>query len=694
MRVAVVGAGPAGLYFAILMAQTGQHEITVYERNPPGATYGWGVVFSETTLSELAEIDRPAFAELERSLVHWSAIDIRHTGKTLRSLGHGFSAISRPALLGTLDARARALGVQLQYEANLEPLTGADAVDLVVAADGVNSSWRSHHDAAFRPDFDWHRTRFMWLGVPFAFPAFTFIFEETTDGPFQVHAYPYSEAASTFIVETTEETWRRAGLDQASEQESLQFCSALFADHLAGAPLLSNRSSWSRFVTLRSRSWHTSSAGGSSLVLIGDAAHTAHFSIGSGTKLAVEDAASLCRALALEPGRVKVALAAYQAERQPAVARFQKAARDSARYFESVGHHLGLAPETFAFNLLTRSGRVTHRDLEGRDPALTMAADRVVAAQGRGDVIPRPTHTRFEVAGLALANRLVGTFEEAGGEGLVLSSVLAVTDSGRAHPQAALAGAGPEAAWGSTLHDLREAGTAAGLVIGHAGARAACRPPGDGLDRPLRDGGWPTWACSPVPYTPAHPIPHQLAGDEMEALRAAFSAAASWAARIGFDLLMVDAARGGLLAGFLSPLTNLRSDRYGGGVAARLRYPLEVIERVRSAWPGPLAVRFSATDWSAQGTTTEEAVECARGFRAIGVSLVEVVGGGTVAEAEPDYRRGYLVGLAAEIRQRSEVAVLVGGAIASLDEADTAIAAGRADLIRLNPFQYRRPLWR
>ena len=508
MKIAVVGAGPSGLYFAVLMARSGGHDVTVFERNPRGATYGWGVVFSEGTLTELAEVDYLTYLDLERSLVHWSAIDIRRPDSTIRSYGHGFSAISRHTLLRVLEDRAEELGVTLKFDIEIgagdlgpSDLGPSDRgtgdvgdFDLVVAADGVNSGLRLHHQNSFQPTVHPHPTRYVWLGAPFAFDAFTFIFAPTPAGLFQAHAYPYDEHGSTFIVETTEETWRRSGMDEAGEDESAAFCAKLFADHLDGSPLRSNRSQWNRFITLSNRHWYLLEPENPPLVLIGDAAHTAHFSIGSGTKLAMEDAAGLYQALNARPESIRSALAIYEAERQPAVARFQEAARDSARYFESVERHLQLQPATFAFNLLTRSGRMTHLDMERRDPALTIAADRVIAGVEHGEVVPPPSQTALMLGGLTLPNRLVADFDGSAGEGLLLTPTIAVDQIGRSHPGSPVIGPG-------AARYSRKQGAAIALVIGHAGARAATRPPEDGLDRQLRVGGWEAVACSPIPYT-------------------------------------------------------------------------------------------------------------------------------------------------------------------------------------------------
>ncbi|HEX2026558.1 MAG TPA: FAD-dependent monooxygenase [Nitriliruptorales bacterium] len=721
MRVGIIGGGPAGLYLATLLARADPtHEVTVVERNSPDATFGWGVVFSEETLAELRDVDHETFVALDDLLVRWQALDIRYRGQTIRSRGHGFSAISRVQLLGTLQERARSLGVRLRFEHEAAgPETFADR-DLVVGADGIASTVRTRLQDAFGTSFQPHASRYAWFGTDLLFDVFTFIFEETPHGLFTVHGYPFDGGTSTFIVEVSRDTWQRAGLDRMSEEESLQFCQTLFADHLGGHKLMSNRSVWTRFVTVRNRTWHHRN-----VVLVGDAAHTAHFSIGSGTKLAMEDAIALARALTESPHDLEAAFTHYELDRQIPVERFQDAAADSARYFEHVGRHVGFAPDQFAFNLLTRSGRITRLGLELRDPAIVNRVDRWHQAHATGRaltaeplVAAAPRHAPLTLAGVTLPNRVVlslaatdvaqegapGRPHETSllaavtaGAGLVVTEPLAVSAHGRV--TSGSAGLYHEAhveAWHTILARLRSEGdTLVAARSGHAGRRGATRPRRLGLDRPLPPKeAWPLLAPSPLPYTPRAQVPRDLFERDDDVV-GDFAAAAAHAAAAGFDLLVVDMSDGYLLASVLSPLTNRRDDLWGGPLDVRLRYPLRVLDAVRAVWPRerPLAVRLNVDDRHPDGLAPEDGVAIARILREHGCHLVDVVAGHTVADGAtaPDYRRQFLVGLSDRVRNEAGVATVTSGAITTFDEVDTIVAAGRADLVVLDPGRHYLP---
>jgi anthraniloyl-CoA monooxygenase len=703
VRILTLGAGPAGLYFSLLMKKEDpRHEITVIERNPPDATYGWGVVFSEEALGALRDADRDSYDEIQDTFAKWNAIDIRYRGETVRSRGHAFSAIARVKLLGILQRRCADLGVELRFLTEVADPADLPEADLVVGADGVNSVTRARHAEATRPTLQTHATRFVWFGTDLVFKAFTFIFRENEHGLFQVHAYPFDARTSTFIVECPEETWRRAGLDQATEEESIAYCEKLFAEDLGGHSLLSNRSLWVNFVTVRNEAWHHGN-----VVLLGDAAHTAHFTIGSGTKLAMDDAIALAEALRRR-GDLEAALTEYEMERQPVVERFQQAAVESATYFENVGRYAHFDPLPFAFNLLTRSGRITHLELQKRDPSFVAAVDGRFAGE-EGVVAPPPMFTPLELPGRVVSNRVVvspvGQDDSVegvpsasvaehlaaaarSGAGLVLTEPVAISAHGRitvgspglyhdSHLQA----------WKAIVDEIHRSGPAlVGIRLSHAGARGATRPRRLGVDRPLPEDAWPVLAPSAVPYTNPSQMPHPMTAAKMRDVREDFMAASERAAAAGFDLLELDMGLGYLLASFLSPLTNRRADEYGGSPENRMRYPLEVLDAVRGAWPigRSLAVRLTATDWVPGGWEVSDAVEMARRMTKRGGDLVEVVAGQTVAHDRPEFGRFFLVPYADRIRNEAYLPVLVGGGLTTHDEVNTVLAAGRADLCILS----------
>ncbi len=702
MRIEVVGGGPAGLYFAILAKKADPgHEITVHERNAPDATFGWGVVFSEQTLGSLRDADQDSWAEITETFARWDRIDIHFRGSTVRSRGHAFSGIARKRLLLILQRRCRELGVELEFHREVAGLADLPPADLVVAADGVNSAIRRELAAHLRPSERVHRTKYIWFGTDLVFPAFTFIFRETEHGMFQVHAYPFDADLSTFIVECREETWRRAGLDGAGEEGSIAFCEDLFAPELAGHRLLSNRSIWISFVTLACEAWHHGN-----VVLLGDAVHTAHFTIGSGTKLAMEDAISLAAALHRHRDDLETALTHYELERQPVVERLQQAALESAAWFEHVPRYAHFEPIRFAVNLLTRSRRITHGKLAQRDPDLVRRADAAFAARATGTeeplAAPPPAFVPLRLGGLTLPNRLVvspppsddavgGTpgdatrgrlASAARGPGLVLTEPVAVRADGRVTAGSpGLYAPEHRAAWEAVARAVHGAGSHLGVQLDHAGRRAATRPRALGTDLPAPD-RWPLIAPSALPFGPWSPLPRAMGPEDMERVREAFASAARLAAEAGADLLEVNAARGHLLATFLSPLSNRREDAYGGPLEGRMRFPLEVVEAVRGAWPSdrPLSVRIPATDWHPRGLVPADAVALARELRARGCDLVHVDAGGTTPRADPPYRRAYLTELADLIRNEARVPVLVGGYLPDLDDANTILAAGQADL--------------
>ncbi|HEX3785643.1 MAG TPA: FAD-dependent monooxygenase [Pseudonocardiaceae bacterium] len=687
MRITVLGAGPAGLYFGILAKRADPtHEITVLERNPPDATFGWGVVFSAETLGSLRDADPPTYLEITDTFARWSAIDIRYQGRRLRSRGHSFSAIARKRLLAILQRRCREVGVDLRFGIDVSDVDGVAAeADLVVAADGVNSLVRRSAPRVFGAKVSPQGGKYAWFGTDLVLDAFTFIFRETEFGLFQVHAYPFDENTSTFIVECAEPTWRAAGLAEADEAASIAFCERLFAEDLDGHRLMSNRSTWQAFQLVRNRDWHHGNT-----VLLGDAAHTAHFSIGSGTKLAMEDAIALAGALSTNAD-LESALVEYELDRQPVVERFQQAAGESVGYFQRVGQHTDRAPIQFAFNLLTRSGRISHAALTVRDPDFTRLLDSWFS--GTRGIAPPPAFAPLRIGETLLRNRIVRT-SVAADAGLVLTGMVAATPDGRRCPDTPLLDAEQK----SVVDEAHRLGALAGLCLGHAGRRGATADPARGVDIPLPAGqDWPLIAASALPYGPRSATPRAMDGPDFARITEAFAANARQAAEAGFDLLELDLAHGHLLAGFLSPLTNQRTDDYGGSLANRLRFPLAVLRAVAAQWPADrvLAARLSVTDWARGGLEIADGIEIAKALVAAGIDLIHIVAGQTVAEGRPEYGRGFLTTLSDRVRGAVRVPTLVGGYLTSVDEANTVLGAGRAELCLLesSPTELERQVW-
>ena len=709
MRTAIVGGGPGGLYLSILLKKLDPtHEVVVYERNAPDDTFGFGVVFSDETLAAFEAADRETYDEITRRFARWAEIDVHYRGEVLTSGGHGFSALARVDLLGILQRRAAGLDVDLRFRTEVDGAGLEEEFDLVVAADGVNSTLRRRHADAFGPALDRRRAKYVWFGTDLVLDAFTFFIKETEHGVLQVHGYPYSDTMSTFIVETTPEAWQGLGLDRMSEEESLACCEELFSDLLDGHRLVANRSLWIDFVTVRNASWRHGN-----VVLLGDAAHTAHFSIGSGTKLAMEDAIALAWAFRdRDADDVPAALEAYEEERRPIVASTQRAAQGSLEWFEGIERYMGQDPRIFAFNLLTRSRRITYTELQLRDPGFIASVD--AAFDGRP-----PMFTPYRLRGLELANRVVvsamdmyscvdgtpGDFHLVhlgargiGGAGLVMTEMICVSEDGRITP-----GCGGlyrdehTTAWRRIVDFVRAHGDAKiGCQLGHSGRKGSTKLMWIAEDEPLDDDNWPLLAPSALAYRDGvNQVPREMTRADMDMVRDDFVAATRRAAAAGFDLLEVHMAHGYLLSTFLSPLTNVRTDEYGGSLEGRARFPLEVFAACRAVWPEdrPMSVRISAHDWCDGGFTDDDAVALARLLRAAGCDIVDVSSGQVSPDQQPAYGRSFQTPFADRIRHEAGIPAIAVGAISSHDDVNTIILSGRADLCALARPHLHDPHW-
>ncbi len=711
MKIACIGGGPAGLYFAILMKKSfPESEIRVVERNRPEDTFGWGVVFSDETLGAFEDADAESYAAITSSFKYWRDIETYYRGTCTVSTGHGFAALARKKLLQILHGRCRELGIELRFEQEVDDLGAFDGYDLVVGADGVNSRVRERMAHVFQPDLDWRLCRFCWLGTDKPLEAFTFVFHENQHGLFQVHAYPFEEGLGTWIVETREEVWRRAGLDQASEEETVAYCQELFAPWLDGHRLLSNRSLWRRFPTVRCATWHHGNT-----ILLGDAAHTAHFSIGSGTKLAMEDAILLADTFREHgTGDVPAALAAYQEARWVDVLKLQKAAQTSLEWFENSERYMAQEPVPFAFNLMTRSKRITYENLAERDPELVRRATEWFRRKEGQEVIegeepPPPIFTPWRARDLELPNRVVvspmcqysaedGLVNDwhlvhlgsraIGGAGLLIAEMTDVEAEGRITKGCAgMYRPEHRDAWGRIVDFVhRNSASKIGLQLAHAGRKASMLHPWDADDIPLtpEQGAWQALAPSAVPFQPDWPVPRAMDRADMDRVRDAFVQSTVWADEAGFDWLELHMAHGYLLSSFLSPLSNFRDDDYGGDLESRARYPLEVFRAVRGAWPEgkPMSVRISATDWMEDGSgfTAEDSVVFSRWLQEEGCDVIDVSTAGNSPESDVIYGRMYQVPFAEKIRYEVGIPVMAVGAILGEDHANTILAAGRADL--------------
>jgi anthraniloyl-CoA monooxygenase len=729
MRIACLGGGPGGLAFSILARKAlGGAHVEVWDRNPPGATYGFGVVFSDEAMDAIRRADDVVHEGIVRGRAHWGEIDVHLNGRVYTSGGHGFSALSRTALVTLMQRRASDLGVTLHHETEAPSTDDLADFDLVVGADGVSSTVRARHAEVFRPSVEAGACKFIWLATDRAYDAFKFFILDLPAGVVQVHAYPYDENESTFIVEMRTDVWRRLGFERFAEAaqrpgesdwESIAIVADLLGDLLEGRRLLGNNSKWLSFPTVRVERWHDGR-----VALLGDAAHTAHFSIGSATKLAVEDATTLVTALRDETS-VAAALAAYEEARRPLVASTQRAAAASEQWFEDLEQYLRQDERQFVFNLLTRSRRITYDNLRMRDERFVESVDDWFAGDvqsrlrlDRRPAVRPPMFMPFRLRGLELTNRVVvspmdmysavdGYVDDfhlvhlgaraLGGAGLVMSEMLCVSPTGRITPGCAgLWEPGQVTAWRRIVDFVHASSESRiGVQLGHSGRKGSTKLMWEGVDLPLDDGNWPLLAPSPLPYLPVSQVPRAMEERDFAEVLDQYVRAAQLAVDAGFDLLELHMAHGYLLSSFLTPVSNRRTDRYGGSLENRARFPLEVFDAVRAVWPDerPMSVRISATDWVEHGFDRDDAVAFAALLKEHGCDIVDVSTGQTTPDARPSYGRSYQTPFADAIRHRVGIPTIAVGAISSYDDVNSIVLAGRADLCALARPHLHDPAW-
>ena len=722
MKVLCLGGGPAGLYFAISMKlRDPSHQITVLERNKANDTFGWGVVLSDDALSNMARNDPVSTAAIKANFAYWDDIAVVHDGVRSVSGGHGFAGIGRRRILVLLQERARELGVDLQFETEFKTAEEYRRdYDLVVACDGINSAVRREYAEVFKPDIDMRLCKFVWLGTHQKFDdAFTFIFEKTEHGWVWAHAYQFDDTTATFIVECTQETWDRWGFEHMEKEETVATCERIFAPHLGGHALMSNAAHlrgsavWMNFPRVICETWYHEN-----VVLMGDAAATGHFSIGSGSRLAFDSAIALAEYLHSEP-TMEAAFQRYQAERRVEVLRLQSAARNSLEWFEQVERYLGMPPTQFAYSLLTRSQRISHENLRLRDPAWLREAEDWFQERAGGQKGRAPMFAPFRLRDMVLQNRIVVSpmaqyravdgcptdwhfvhyAERAkGGAGLVYTEMTCVSPEGRITPGCpGLYAPDHEAAW-TRIVDFAHAETGAKMCcqIGHSGRKGSTRLGWEEDNAPLDHGNWPVMSASALPWGPRNQVPKAMDRADMEAVTAQFVAATQMAARAGFDMIELHAAHGYLISAFISPKSNIRDDEYGGSLDNRMRYPLEVFHAMRAAWPAdkPLAVRISANDWvGSDGVTPSEAVQIAQMFAAAGADIIDVSAGQTSVDAKPVYGRMFQTPFSDRIRNEAGLATMAVGNITEPDHVNSILLAGRADLVCLARPHLADPYW-
>jgi anthraniloyl-CoA monooxygenase len=703
MKIAVIGGGPGGLYFSILTKKAMPNcQIDVYERNKPDDSFGFGVVFSDETLGEFLKRDMQSYELIRSKFAYWDDIIVARDGQEVSIAGNGFCGCSRKTLLKLLHQRCLEEGVNLHFEQNIDNVSAYQDADIILASDGIASGIRTQYETEFGTNITLKKNRFVWLGSTKPLDAFTYFFRTTAHGTIVAHTYQYEEGMSTWIFECSDETWQKHGFEVTNEEDTIAKISKLFAAELDGHPLISNKSHWRQFPHVTNKNWYHNN-----IVLLGDAKATAHYSIGSGTKLAMDCAIGLSDAVIANPTNVQAAFEQYNKTRRNTVEMIQYAALVSLDWFENMDRNIQHTFYQFAFGCMTRSKKVTYENLRLRDKSFTDKVLTEFNSRTSNAVETPAAFTPFKLRDLELSNRIVmapmGQYcaengnvtdwhlvhygsRATGGVGLIITEMTAVSETGRI----TLGCAGiyteeQQVKWKSITDFIhKNTQTKIGIQLGHSGRKGAIKKPWEGSNEPI-DNPWELLSASPIAFNSKMAIPREMTLADMDSITFQFVQATKNAEAAGFDMIELQAHHGFLLASFLSPLTNIRKDEFGGSIENRLKFPLSVFQEMRKVFPKnkPMSVRISASDWAANGISEEDIIYIAKAFKEAGADIINVSTGNTVEYQKPQIGRMWQTPFADAVRNTVHIPTITTGYIQDIDQINTIILNGRADLVAL-----------
>ena len=701
--IAVIGGGPGGLYFSILTKKAFPDcQIDVYERNKADDSFGFGVVFSDETLSEFLTRDPKSYDLIRKHFAYWDDLDVARDGEIVRISGNGFCGCSRKTLLQLLQQRCLEEGVNLHFEHAIEDVSTLKA-DYIVACDGINSAIRTQFASDFGTKTELKKNKFVWLGSTKPLDAFTYFFRTTEFGPFVAHSYQYQEGMSTWIFECSEETWENAGFETTNEEATISKISSIFKEELDGHGLISNRSHWRQFPAITNEKWHKDN-----IVLLGDSKATAHYSIGSGTKLAMECAISLSDAIVKFGTNKEAAFAEYENLRRNRVEMIQYAANVSLDWFENMDRYIDFDFNQFAFGVMTRSKKVTFENLAIRDASFP---EKVLTEFNINNKIPNvktpAAFNPFYIKNLKLENRIVmapmGQYQAEnglpnswhfshytqralGGLGLIITEMTAISQSGRI--TLGCTGIYDEnqvLEWKKINNFIHEnSACKVAIQLGHSGRKGSVKKPWE-TEKLADSQQWELISASPIPFAENGIVPKNMTVTDMDLIVKQFENAAQNAEEANFDMIELQAHHGFLLASFLSPLTNNRTDEFGGTISNRLKFPLKVFKAIRTIFPAekPIAVRISATDWTENGISQQDVLTIAEAFKGAGADIINVSTGNTVSNQQPQTGRMWQTPFSDLIRNTVHIPTITAGSITDVDQINTIILNGKADLVAL-----------